>query len=380
MSTPAPSPFSKVIPKLQTAWDSTSLKALMMCPRYYKYTILQGWRASTTDLEFGILAQLGFERYEKGRLAGETKEEAQIEALRLVLEKSGHYEVPTTASPPECVPEPVWVPWGGRYVHKWRCEGTEPYRNPKGNRAKCPYSHKGKWFVTPQPSICGVCGSETEGQRMWDSDNPKKDRYTLARLIVWYIEEQPDDINEGLAPYAFPDGTPAVELSGKLPLPFNACTGEPYIIAVNLDSIKRFGREYFIADHKTTGKSLGRAYFSGFSPDCQIDTYDFVGSILFPELKIKGVIIEAAQCMVGGVRFGIHPCYRSEALREEYLRDLGELLRRAEHYAKRDHWPKETASCWHCVFRDVCSADPARRQALLEDNFENRKWNPLEER
>lgn len=372
------SPFSEKLPKLQLAWDSTSLKALMFCPKRYEYEIIRGYRGSSIDLEFGILAQLGFERYEKGRLAGETKAEARLAAVRLVMEESGHYVERECAVGGEKFT--TWVPWGGQYVEQWRCTGTEPYRNKKGNRAKCPYSHKGKWFITPQPSTCGECGSETESERRYMPDDPAKNRQTLVRMLIWYIEEQPEELDAGLKPYAFPDGTPAIELSVRVPLPFQTTDGEGYLLCGHMDSIKEFGAEKFVADHKTTKKALSKAYFAGYNPDAQIDTYDMIGNLLYPDLKLKGVLIEAAQCMVGGNRFGIHPCYRTDEQREEFLADLKFWLDQAERFAKADHWPRNRASCWLCPFKGVCSATPERRQQILDDEFEKKLWNPLEER
>lgn len=387
--TEAPSPFSKLNPKLQIAWDSTSLSALMRCPRQYEYSILNGWRQTEdrVDLEFGGFFASSAETYKKGRLNGLSKEMATVEALRYVLSatwKDGK-------------------PWGGRWEAMWHCTGTEPYKNAKGNKAKCPYSHKGVWLPGTAPDTCGECGSPTEVKTQWLSDNKAKDRHTLVRLVAWYCDDQPETVADGAYPYAFPNGQPAVELSFQMPLPWRApgnlefvkweakdgndggslikkLPGEPYILCGHLDSIMQFGEEKFISDNKTTKKALGQSYFAAFSPHIQMDVYDLAGSILYPSLGLRGVMIEGAQTLTEGARFGLGIQYRTDALRNELLGDLRYWLSQAEKFAEEDHWPMNRASCYLCPFKSVCSKDPQMRQQYLEANFVKQPWNPLAER
>src|SRR5690606_221916 len=138
---------------------------------------------------------------------------------------------------------------------------------------------------------------------------------------------------DGLAPYAFPDGTPAVELSFKLPLPWQNAYGETYVLAGHLDYIGTFGSELFIVDNKTTTHSLTAKFWSSYSPHMQIDTYDLVGSVLFPDLPLKGVLIDAAQTLQGGSKFMRKPFYKTEAHREEHLATLEFWIKQAEQYA-----------------------------------------------
>lgn len=390
----APSMFSAAYPKLQWAWDATSLKALQTCPRYYQYTILEGWRGSTIDLEFGGLFASSLEFYKKARLGGATRDQAQLVALQYAMEQSGTYEAKNAEPEDTDVYEGFWAPWGGSYRDQWRCTGTEPYVNEKGNKAKCPLSHKGVWQEDFAPSICGVCGSPVEEVSNWVPINPAKDRYALIRAVVWYCEEQPEDMSQGLAPINLPNGTPAVELPFRIPLPWKTPDGwvpradghgydvvsEPYMLVGYLDSIVRFGTELFIADDKTTKKLLNKGFWDGFSPHVQVDTYDLAGSILFPDLPIKGVIIEGTQLLVGGARFGKHVIYHNEAQREEYFQELEGIIRMAEKYAAANHWPMNRASCFMCGFKKICSKSPQVREQYLAADFKKQHWNPLEER
>ncbi len=367
--TEAPSPFSAHNPKLQVAWDSTSLGALMFCPRYYQHTILEGYRGSKADLEFGIYIHAAGEEYDKLLLEGKSWEDAQRGAVRKALEVSSIYD-----------DEGNWKPWSGEWVEVWHCKGEEPYKNAKGNAAKCPYSHKGKWFPAPGPSTCGECGSDTEHEVHWYpyEDYKVKNRMTLIQTIVWYCEEYKDD--HPVKPYIFPDGTPAVELSFAVPIDYHNKYSEEYQVCGHLDGVVSFGDEYFIRDRKSTKSTLSKSHFAGFSPNIQFDIYDLFGSIIFKDLHISGILVDAMQVMVGGSRFVLKPLYRSNERREELIEDIHYWLDQAEGYAEKNYWPMNRRNCWICGFKEICAKDPSSRKMYLEAGFEKSFWNPLEER
>lgn len=384
----APSQWSTGNPRLQLAWDATSIKLLMECPWKYKTVIIDGWRSahSKIDTDFGGFFATCTETFHKARLAGRTKTEATVLALRKAIELTWIRGASTGGLEcGDCDPgdDTTGHPWGGQYATVWRCTGTEPYKNKKGNRAKCPYSHAGKWYPEPAPGICGECGSAVQSERKWYGDSRIKDRPGLVRLVGWYCLDQPDELTggQGLVPYAFPDGTPAVELSFAFPLPFNTPYGEPYIIAGHLDKIAvALGNQNFIADNKTTSKTLSQNYWLQYTPNVQVDTYDFVGSVHYADLNIRGVAIEGAQVTQEGAKFGLGLMYRTEAMREEYLRDLEYWIKQAERFAEEDYWPRNRASCFLCDLKGICGKDPGMRDRYLAADFVKKHWNPLEER
>jgi hypothetical protein len=360
------SPFSAHNPKLQTAWDATSLSALMQCPRYYQYTIIDGWRGTNEHFEFGGYFASAVERFKKLLLQGISKHDATISTLRWVIEATW---------------DRATGPWSGRYADTWRCKGSEPYRNAKGNRAKCPYARVGNFTEGIGPKSCGVCGSPTAQERRWLSDYQGKDRYNLVRLAAAYCDDAATSPRDGPFPYAFPNGQPAVELSVQIPLPYKTVHGEPYLLTGHLDSIMVFGDEKFIADNKTTARSLDTKYFAAYSPNTQVDTYDLIGSVLWPDLHLSGVLIEGAQVLRSGeIRLAIGPQHRSEEQREEFLREIDYWLGQAEKFATDSYWPMNRRSCWQCDFKSICSKSPSKRELFLRSNFTVRKWNPLEER
>lgn len=369
--------FSEKQPRLQLAWDPTSINNLMQCPRYYQLTNLEGWRGSAVDLEFGILCATAWEHYQKARIRGDSKDAATLEALRNVTERSWDYEKNK--------------PWGGRYANMWRCEGTEPYKNAKGNRAVCPYHHKKPgaagewmWFPEPAPETCGECGSAVIRDRHYIPANEKKNRTTVIRTVLWYCLEQPEALEDGLHPYVFPNGKPAVELPYRIPLPWRSDLGEQYILCGHLDYLGEFATELFVVDNKTTTKPLNQKLWDSYSPSTQFDTYDLVGTLLFPDLDIKGVMIDAAQVQTGGSQYMRHPYYKTEGQRQEHLETVHYWIEQAEmlatKYADKDY-PMNKRSCWICQFKGICDKDPKERGRWLRADFvKGEPWNPLLER
>lgn len=83
----SPSPFSSVIPKLQLAWDSTSLGLLKACPRKYQYKMIENWnaRGEQHHLAFGILYHSSLEAYDHAKTAGLSHDDATKAAVRHAL-------------------------------------------------------------------------------------------------------------------------------------------------------------------------------------------------------------------------------------------------------------------------------------------------------
>lgn len=364
---PAPDHFSKINPKLQTAWDSTSLKVLMECPRRYQYEIMEGWRGSKIDLEFGIFFANSMETYYKARLSGADMEAAMFAATERVVKDSWDKK--------------ARKPWGGTYENMWHCTGVTKYKNEAGNAAKCPFAHKGVYYPGEHPSVCS-CGSPIKSEKQYVPINKKKNRITLIRAVVWYCLDQPE--TGGFQPFAFPDGTPAVELPFRLALPMAFKTGDVPILCGYFDRFALYAEEVYPVDNKTTASGqFGDAYFDGFSPSVQFDTYDLAASMLFPDLPIRGVVNDAVQMLVDSVKFNKREYYKTEGTRQEHLEFLEFWLRQAEKYAEDDFWPMNKAGCWHCPFNKICSKDPQVRQRYLENDEHIKKqerWNPLKER
>ena len=393
----APSPFSKILPKLQLAWDPTSLTRLMKCPRYYELKQIEGysvpdvclefgvgsnspWAGSNggrIDLDFGLHFHTAAENYQRLRSEGADKEAALCETVRRAVSDTAMVVYAEGDEDGNNAPLRFW---SGEYVDAWRCIGTEPYKNDKGNRAKCPHAHKGVWQDTDNPGQCGNCGSTTEAQVQWVSQKKTKDRYALVRLIIWFIDSM-DGLEElGFGPITMPDGKPAIEVPIRIPSGIEADTGEMFILSGYLDRIVSYLGDIWVVDLKTTAKGLTENWFSGWSPNTQFDIYDLISNILLVDMGVKGVMVQACQTLVDSAEFGHRTYPKSDEQREELLKDLRVWFEQAEDYARADYWPMNRSSCTWCDFRKYCSMKPESRKAFMDAELEVRHWNPLEDR
>lgn len=85
----------------QFAWDSTSLQAAKKCPRYYKYSILDGWRAKAENahLKFGILLHSALEELDHRRVAHKLEDSDLIDVLRITMLAAGTKQDDGTFTP-----------------------------------------------------------------------------------------------------------------------------------------------------------------------------------------------------------------------------------------------------------------------------------------
>lgn len=99
--TAANSSFSKELPGLQIAVDSTSLGEFKTCPRRYYYSIICGHqsREASPHLVFGIALHTARERYDHYRFDGADHEEALRKVLWLALCESWSPSLKRSAMP-----------------------------------------------------------------------------------------------------------------------------------------------------------------------------------------------------------------------------------------------------------------------------------------
>lgn len=212
-------------------------------------------------------------------------------------------------------------------------------------------------------------------------DFTKKTRETLVRSLVWYFDTYKEDDATTTKVVHLHDGSAAVELSFKLPTGFSL-NGVELLYCGHLDRLVEFNSDRFVMDQKTTGGALGTYYFAQFNPDNQMSGYSLASRVIF-NTPVKGVIIDAAQVLVGSTVFQRSITTRTEAQLDEWLDDFQDWTTLALRYADRRHWPMNDKSCHKyggCPFREVCGHDPRVRQSFLDTRFTIRQWNPLEER
>jgi ATP-dependent exoDNAse (exonuclease V) beta subunit len=92
-----------------------------------------------------------------------------------------------------------------------------------------------------------------ERNKPWNSDDKYKNRYTLVRTIIWYLEHFKEDVAQTII---LANGKPAVELSFQFDLGIKAPTNEPYVLCGHLDRLALVNDEPYIIDRKTSKHSV----------------------------------------------------------------------------------------------------------------------------
>lgn len=225
-------------------------------------------------------------------------------------------------------------------------------------------------------------------QRPWSSGDSNKNRLTLIRTIVWYLDEF--GAKDPLATVQLTSGRPAVELSFQFDSGYTSTvTGEAFQFCGHLDRLVEFTGGTYIVDSKTTKHTLSPDWFKQFTPDNQMSMYALAGQIAFGR-QMAGIIINGMQILVEGTRFQRGLVLRDGPQLDEWLADTGRWLAQMEGCAAEGAdslgeaaWPQNDKACHMyggCKFRDVCSRSPAARQPYLEANFRRRVWDPLRKR
>lgn len=312
--------ISEKTPGLQTAWDSTSLGELKLCPRKYQLRILEGWtpRSQSIHLTFGLAFHSALEHFDHALSAGATRTEAARAAIRQALK----------------------LTW------------------------------------------------DAERKRPWMSDDKYKNRATLIRTIVWYLEHYNLlNADDPIRTIMLASGKPAVELSFRLALPFESPADGNYLLCGHLDKVGELSGQLYVVDRKTTKHTLSPEYFKQYSPDNQFSTYIFGGSQVL-DRPIAGLICDAAQVLVEGSRYQREPINRTPSEINEWVEGLEYWLGMAEHlatayYAEGKDYPMNDKACHvygGCPYRDVCSKTPAVREQWLKAGFVKSTWDPLQVR
>jgi len=309
LDTSGNSSFSRLLPGLQLAIDSTSLGEFKTCPRKYLYRVVLGWtpRAESVHLTFGILLHQARELYDHLRVDGRSHDEALRQTVHRALRDTWNSDL----------------------------------------------------------------------QRPWISDHKYKNRLTLLRTIVWYLDEKARE--DVLQTVVLANGKPAVELSFRFDSGLTSSTGEPVLLCGHLDRIAKLGDEAYIVDIKSTGGTLGPGFFSQFIPDNQFSLYSLAGRVAF-ETPVAGIIVDGAQVAIGFSRFERGLVGRSAEQLDEWLEDVSVWIGQMDEAARNASWPMNDKACHHyggCPFRPVCSRPPGARQQWLQADYTKRIWDPL---
>lgn len=215
--------------------------------------------------------------------------------------------------------------------------------------------------------------------RPWNSDDKNKNRFTLVRTVVWYLEHFRED---PMHTVQLANGKPAVELSFRFDSGHVTSEGEPLVLCGHMDRLVEYGGTYSVLDRKTTKTTISNDFFAGFSPDNQFSLYTSAGKVVYG-LPIQGVIVDAAQVAVTFSRFMRGPSTRTPEQVDEWYNELQFWFRLAEFYAQQNYWPMNDKACGNyggCAFREICSKSPSVRGKWLQASYKRRVWDPLQVR
>lgn len=249
----------------------------------------------------------------------------------------------------------------GHEVHKT----IEMYERSKANGVK----HKDALHSAVMELLVRTIG--------WDPDHKDKNRISLLRTVIWYLDKFEDETAETIM---MANGKPAVEVSFMIELDYGPTDDQPYVLCGYLDRVVKFNDEIFFRDYKTTSYTLTQKYFDQYSPHNQMTLYTFACKVIF-ETVIKGGIIDAMQVKADNTEFGQGFVFRTNEQLDEWLTDFRYMLEENERYVQDNHWPMRETSCdkyGGCKFRGICNKTPKVRDAFLKSNFvKEERWNPL---
>ena len=213
--------------------------------------------------------------------------------------------------------------------------------------------------------------------RPWSTTDANKNRLTLVRSMVWYLDQFAEDT---LATLILGNGKPAVELSFRFETTYLARTGEPFQLAGHLDRAVVYNGAPKLSDLKTTKHTIDQKYREQFTPDNQFSLYDFAAPIVLGPRVDPGIVVDAIQVAVTFTRMERFIVTRTQSQRDEWYDDLGMWLSMAEGFARAQRWPHNDRNCFRCDLRAVCRRPPGSREQWLASDYERRVWDPTRAR
>lgn len=138
----------------------------------------------------------------------------------------------------------------------------------------------------------------------------------------------------------------------------------------------------YIEDHKTTSR-FDKGYFRQFQNSNQMMGYHWIGQQLVPDIKIVGARINLLHVLTSKSDFHREIVTFPPSIIKEWESNTNQWLHRIERSIESNDFPGHYGDdgCTHrfgrCQFFDVCNSSPRIREALLQQDFEVRHWDPL---
>lgn len=217
----------------------------------------------------------------------------------------------------------------------------------------------------------------------------KRTRFALVRAIVSYFDHY---IGEAQESYQLKHVTPmsatlkgetgpAVEINFKLAI--KDANEIEAVYCGYIDAIRGEADRVFVADYKTTTKTLNDWYFLNWAIDVQITGY-VLAAHMMGFSSIQGGYIDAVQLLENGAEFKLHFVPRSKENLNEFLEDIGYYIAEERRCAREDFYPRNRTACsmfGGCEFIEVCKSPEIARQPILYSNFDEvEPWDPSQPR
>lgn len=222
-----------------------------------------------------------------------------------------------------------------------------------------------------------------ETGRPWYSGDPDKNRHTLVRSLVWYLDSFGE--KDTMETIILKNGRPAIELTFNFNPhdpetgdPLLAMTGEEIVFSGHLDRMVMFQGKKFISDRKTTKYRLDQRYFAQYNPHNQFSMYTLAGQWLFGE-DITGVVCDAMQVVKSHTEFERQNILRDAEQIREWYADTRYWLTLMGHSAEANRYPQNDMACnmyKGCEYRDLCKRSPAAREVWRETDYRTEVWDP----
>lgn len=229
----------------------------------------------------------------------------------------------------------------------------------------------------------------------WEQHDRPDDHRTVQRVLSCYDQylghwgDHATDTSRNGRTVGFPEN-PMVEIPVELAWPGGA---HPY--TGKIDRIIEINGLYYVEDHKTTSQ-LGAQYFQQYDPNNQMMGYAYLAEKL-TGLRIAGVRINALGVLKTQTKLAREIVSYSKERLEEWGRNFNAWVARLEEsyriMAEADPtvidddlllraWPHNFMACsakyGMCQYASVCSFQPARRAYVLETEFTEKQWDPME--
>lgn len=219
----------------------------------------------------------------------------------------------------------------------------------------------------------------------WTGSTDNSDYRTYDRCLLEYekyLDRYGLPWDEEAKTLGWPD-SPMVELAIEVPIP-----GARHPYTGKLDRPIQVSGQYLIEDHKTASQ-FRADYFKQWELDNQMIGYAVLGEVI-TSLPIAGVRINAHIIHKSDSIFERRTIIFSQQRLKDWARNYDFWLERLEESAENATkygwveaaYPMNLSACagkyGMCQYAGVCSMPPKLRQPVLEQEFDELPWNPLE--